>query len=99
MTLEEKFPNAHPDFFKLYRKISKAAEGVDLFLVIGAAHEIMAQALAYVAEERPEFKRKFAEQLHMTADWCEFKPADALCASWTDAECLAWIARHKGDAA
>ena len=51
MTLEEKFPNAHPDFYKLYRKISKAAEGVNLFHVIAAAHEIMTRGLMYVEED------------------------------------------------
>lgn len=99
MTLEEKFPSAHPDFFKLYRKMSKTAEGVDLFLVIGAAHEIMARGLMYVAEEHPEFKKKFAEQLRLTADWCEFMPADAMCTAMTGDEYQALIDKHRFDAA
>ena len=95
MTLEEKFPNAHPDFYKLYRKISKAAEGVNLFHVIAAAHEIMTRGLMYVAEDYPEWRQGFAEQLRMTADWCEFMPADAMCTAMTDDDYQALINKQR----
>ena len=97
-TIEEKFPNAHPDFFKLYKKFHKAAGGNNnLFHITAAAHEIMAKALMLIAETDPDHRRRFAEQLRITADWCEFMPPDLMCSGMTGDEVQALIEKHRLD--
>ncbi len=96
-TIEEKFPNAHPDFFKLYKKFYKAAGGNNLFIITAAAHEIMAKALMHIAETDPDYRRGFAEQLRITADWCEFMPPDLMCSGMTGDEVQALIDKHRFD--
>lgn len=98
MKLTDKFPNAHPDAVKCYEDMKAATKGIDVFFVAVVAHQITADCMAYIAKKYPEWRKELAEQLRMTADWCEFMPADAMDKTLTGDEIQALIDKHRFDA-
>ena len=98
MKLTDKFPNAHPDAVRCFDDMMTAARGYDVFFAAIVAHQVMVQALYYIAQDYPNWKKEFAEQLRVTADWCEFMPADSMCKAMSDNEYQALIDKHRFDA-
>lgn len=69
MKLTDKFPNAHPDAVRCFDDMMTAARGYDVFFAAIVAHQVMVQALYYIAQDYPDWKKEFAEQLRVTADF------------------------------
>lgn len=97
MKLTDKFPDAHPDAVKCWDDMAAIAKGVDIFFLVVIAHQMTANCLTVIAKKYPEWRKEFAEQLRLTADWCEFMPADAMDKSLTGDEVQALIDKHRFD--
>lgn len=95
MKLTDKFPDAHPDAVKFWDDMTAIAKGVDIFFVAICAHQITANCMAVIAKKYPEWRKEIAEQLRLTADWCEFMPPGEMDKSLTGDEVQALIDKHR----